>query len=74
MDRETFVDLFDSEGMKQKTLDDFAAARRAGINGFPALIAGDDSSGYEVITIGYRPLEEVEPLITSWLRQQGDNP
>ena len=67
MDRETFVDLFDSEGMKQKTLDDFAAARRAGINGFPALIAGSDSEGYEVITIGYRPLEEVEPLITEWL-------
>ena len=67
MDREAFAELFDSEEMKQETLDDFAASRRAGINGFPALIAGSDSEGYEVITIGYRPWEEVEPLITSWL-------
>ncbi len=67
MNREEFADLFDSEDIRQKTLDDYAAARRAGVNGFPALIAGSESEGYETITIGYRPWEQIKDLITSWL-------
>jgi len=67
MDRKAFAELFDSEDMKEETLKDFAAANRAGVNGFPALIAGSDSEGYEVITIGYRPWEQIKHLITSWL-------
>lgn len=67
-DREKFAALYNSEEVKQKTLSDFAGARRAGVNGFPALIAGSESEGYEVITVGYRPLEQTESLILSWLK------
>ena len=68
MDRKAFGDLFDSKNVRQETIDDFAAARRAGVDGFPALIAGTDSEGYEVITIGCRPWEQIKSLITSWLK------
>jgi putative protein-disulfide isomerase len=69
VDMEKFTDLFQSKEIRLKTSEDFDAVRQAGINGFPALIAGSDSDGYEVITVGYRPWEEIERLITSWVER-----
>ena len=69
IDTETFTSEFEDEKTLEETLSDFAATRRLGISGFPALIAGSDSAGYEIITIGYRPFEKVEELITSWFKR-----
>ncbi len=71
IDRVAFKDLFDSDILREETQNDFISARGAGINGFPALIAGSESEGYEVITIGYRPWDEVKGLIESWLADEG---
>lgn len=67
IDRDVFTEMFAAEETRRETLEDFAAARRLGINGFPALIAGRDRDGYEVIAVGYRPYDQVEGLIHSWL-------
>jgi putative protein-disulfide isomerase len=70
VDMEKFADLFQSKEIRLKTSEDFDTVRQAGINGFPALIAGSDSDGYETITVGYRPWEEIEELITSWMEKR----
>lgn len=67
MKRNDFAADFDLEETRVETRNDFTVSRQAGINGFPALIAGSDADGYEVITIGYRPWVKLEPLIKSWL-------
>jgi putative protein-disulfide isomerase len=70
VDMGKFDDLFISKEIRAETLGDFDTVRGAGINGFPALIAGDDSQGYEIITVGYRPWEDIESLIVSWMERR----
>ena len=70
VDMEKFADLFQSEKARLETSEEFDAVRQAGINGFPALIAGDDSQGYEIITAGYRPWEDIKSLIASWMERR----
>jgi putative protein-disulfide isomerase len=61
--REDFLEQFDSKEIQAQTLEEFETVRTAGISGFPALIAGNDTDGYEVITVGYRPWENIREII-----------
>jgi putative protein-disulfide isomerase len=69
LDREIFVKAFDDEETISETRRDFAIARRAGITGFPTLLAGSNDEGYAVVTPGYQSWQKVERLITAWLEQ-----
>jgi putative protein-disulfide isomerase len=70
LDRERFAESFDAEETLQETKRDFAISRRAGVTGFPTLLAGSDAEGYAIVTVGYQPWEKVEALIAAWLEQR----
>jgi putative protein-disulfide isomerase len=53
-----FLEQFQSDAMKQATLQDFALAQRFGVNGFPTLVLLKDRAGYQ-ITVGYQKAEAV---------------
>ena len=62
VDRQQFLQEFNSQKTKAATAADFEFAQSLGATGFPTLLVRD-ASGYRVATNGYRPLEElVEPL------------
>ncbi len=70
LDRETFAKSCDDEETISETRRDFAIARRAGITGFPTLLAGSNDEGYAVVTPGYQSWQKVERLITAWLERR----
>ena len=59
-----------SDAAKQETLQDFALAQRAGIRGFPTLIAGvGRNDQYDLITNGYQRLELIVSALEKWRPQ-----
>lgn len=67
VDREMFFAEFVSEEARRETQRDFQAAQRAGIRGFPTLLAGDGTGHYLVVTNGYRPLDGLPEALEKWL-------
>jgi putative protein-disulfide isomerase len=61
-----FAELQSDEARKE-TQRDFAAAKTAGIHGFPTLLAGDGTGHYLVVTNGYRPLDGLAEALERWL-------
>lgn len=59
LDADTFRNRFESEEIKQKTLDEFEWCRSAGASGFPTLLlkVGDEMG---VMARGYRPFDTIE--------------
>lgn len=69
-DRKAFLAAFAKEETRQETLGDFALSQRAGVTGFPTLIAGPQADGnYALVTAGYQPPEPTLARIGSWLEQ-----
>ena len=67
--RDGFVQAFRSEEVRQETWRDFATAQRAGITGFPTLIAGvGDGAEYTLVTQGYQPADRIILPLVSWLQ------
>lgn len=64
--RRAFAEHFDSPALHQATEADFAWVRDLGISGFPTLL-GAGASGYALLTNGYQPLEQLQPLLQRWL-------
>ena len=46
-------------------------AQSIGIQGFPALVVGDESNGLAAVTVGYQDYDAIAPLIARWLDEQG---
>ncbi len=68
LDRDMFLRAFRSEEARQETWQDFAIAQKAGIEGFPSLIAGvGEGAEYSIVTIGYQPAERILPSLDRWL-------
>lgn len=67
VDREMFFAELVSEEAKLATQRDFMTAQRAGIHGFPTVLAGDGTGHYLVVTNGYRPLEGLSDALEKWL-------
>lgn len=67
LDREMFFAELVSEEARKETRRDFAAAQRAGIRGFPTLLAGDGTGHYLMVTNGYRPLQGLPEALEKWL-------
>ncbi len=65
---EAFRETFEAKETQLKTYDDFARAHSFGIQGFPSAVLRDES-GPTLLTIGYQPLERLEPRIDQWLKQ-----
>ncbi len=61
-----FLEHFHAEAVKRKTRTHFQQAREAGIRGFPSVVL-QNKAGTTLLTSGYRPFEELRPLIDAWL-------
>lgn len=61
-----FLQAFDSDAVKQKTLAHFHMARQLGVHSFPTLVLQDEE-GHQLLTAGYRPLAELRPKIDAFL-------
>lgn len=70
LDREGFAEAFDDEATVAQTRRHFATSQRAGVTGFPTLLAGSDEGGYAAVTVGYQSWDKVEALIDGWLASE----
>ncbi len=61
-----FADLTGADA-RNETFRDFMLAKEAGVEGFPLLAAGRQSTGYALITHGFRPLDGLPEAIEDWL-------
>ena len=66
LDKDAFAAHFETEEMRQATIDDFQLARSLGVTGFPTVVAKDDE-GYAYLTVGYQPFEQLGALLDAWL-------
>jgi putative protein-disulfide isomerase len=66
VDADAFAAKFETEEMRQATIEDFQMARSLGVTGFPTVVVKDDE-GYAYLTVGYQPYEHLERLLGAWL-------
>jgi putative protein-disulfide isomerase len=68
VDPSLFLHVFRSQEARQETWQEFAISQKAGISGFPSLIAGTgEGAEYSVVTFGYQPAERIVPALERWL-------
>jgi putative protein-disulfide isomerase len=68
IDRSVFLQAFRNDEARQETWQDFAIAQKAGITGFPSLIAGvGEGTEYSIVTFGYQPADRILPPLERWL-------
>jgi putative protein-disulfide isomerase len=66
--RDGFPDEIRSEEARQETWTDFAISQKAGITGFPTLLAAPrQGAEYGIVTQGYQPPERIVPVLDRWL-------
>ena len=66
--REGFEAQLASEDVKRETWSDYAISQRAGVTGFPTLVAGPGKDGtYGAVTRGFQPAEVILPVVHQWL-------
>ncbi len=69
IERSVFLADLQSAEARRETAGDFAMAKQSGIEGFPLLAAGTESTGYALITHGFRPIDGLPEAIEAWLAQ-----
>jgi putative protein-disulfide isomerase len=63
-----FSDAIRSEEARQETWTDFAISQKAGITGFPTLLAAPrQAAAYGIVTQGYQPPDRIVPVLVQWL-------
>jgi len=68
LDRDAFLAAWATEEAKQETWRDYAISQRAGVTGFPTLVAGPNAEGvYGVVTRGFAPGDQVVAILREWL-------
>ncbi|HEY8571202.1 DsbA family protein [Phenylobacterium sp.] len=68
LDRVDFIAQWESEAARQETWRDYAISQRAGVTGFPTLVAGPNEEGvFGVVTRGYAPPEQVVAVLKDWI-------
>jgi putative protein-disulfide isomerase len=73
VERDSFLDLMASEEARTETWTDYAISQRAGVRGFPTLVAGPNEDGvYGAVTRGYAPPEQVLATLDAWLAGPSD--
>lgn len=76
MDKSRFLERFHSEEIRKKTQTHFQITRQSGVRGFPTVVLQQHAAG-TLLTHGYRPFEELRPVIDAWLARPddtGENP
>ncbi|MFV0297559.1 MAG: DsbA family protein [Hyphomicrobiaceae bacterium] len=67
LDRASFLSEIQSDLARQETAGDFAFSKNSGVAGFPLLAAGNETTGYALITHGFRPIDGLPEAIEEWL-------
>lgn len=62
---EEFKSAFESDAMRQETLEDFAWCQQAGVTGFPTVVLREGQH-LAALTVGYRPFEDLQPVLDAW--------
>lgn len=65
LDGEEFKAAFESDAMRQETLEYFAWCQQAGVTGFPTMALREDHD-LGALTVGYRPIEDLKPTLDAW--------
>lgn len=68
-----FSELFESDEIKQETVNDFRFAKSLGVTGFPTVLVKEDDK-FALLTAGYKPFDSLEPVINSWLEHGFERP
>ena len=68
LSRKKFAEAFDSQQMLDATQKDFTWVQDLGIAGFPTLLA-EHKGQLALLTNGYQPLEQLQPLLARWLER-----
>lgn len=70
LDRDAFLADWGTEDARQETWRDYAISQRAGVTGFPTLVAGPNADGaFGVVTRGYAPPEAVVDVLREWIQR-----
>ena len=67
VERQAFLEAFDSDDIRDQTKGDFRQSRRLQISGFPTVLLRD-GRGLAALTVGYRDLETLAPHLETWLK------
>ena len=68
LDREGFAAHLDDPDLKNETWSDYAVSQRAGVTGFPTLVAGPGPDGaFGVVTRGFAPGAQVIETLRTWM-------
>ena len=74
VERDSFLALMASEDAKKETWTDYAISQRAGVTGFPTLVAGPNAEGvFGAVTRGYATPEHVIGVLDEWLGGQAEH-
>ncbi len=60
-----FKAAFESDAVRQETLEDFAWCQQAGVTGFPTVVLREDQH-LGALAVGYRQFEELKPTLDAW--------
>lgn len=66
LERAEFLANFSLNKAREQVVEDFNRSRAFGVTGFPSVLCSDDGQ-YAFLTLGYRPLSAVAPLLEEWL-------
>jgi putative protein-disulfide isomerase len=70
VDRGRFLEQWEADDAKQETWRDYAISQRAGVTGFPTLVAGPNEEGvFGVVTRGYAEPGQVVAVLRSWIER-----
>ena len=61
-----FLNYFNSEEARQKTMQHFTGTQQAGVRGFPSLVI-QQGAEFEFISRGYQSLDTLDKTIRDWL-------
>jgi putative protein-disulfide isomerase len=69
IDPQNFATIFNAKETMEETFRDFQTSRQMNVGGFPSVLLRDDED-YAFLTVGYQPLENLEPIIDIWSKDQ----
>lgn len=70
LEREAFLIEWASRPAKQETWADYGVSQRAGVTGFPTLVAGPNEEGaFGIVTRGYAPGDQVLAILRAWMAE-----
>lgn len=65
MDGGEFRAAFESDAIRQETLEDFSWCQQAGVTGFPTVLLREDHH-MAALTVGFRPFDDLKPTLDAW--------